>query len=554
MEPEYRSYALDLPGFHENLKSADILGLTNWVWNQNYNDKIAQIYKKYRPDGIVVYGGTNVPENLQLSRLYASDRPYVDLFFCGPAEENFKNFLIYLPVNKFNKVDGAFTHKEFRVIKDRNSYRNIPIVSPYLDGVFEGIIQKAVDPLSAIFETNRGCPYRCSFCDWGGMTRSKIVKASPDLVKETISYIMKHNKVNRIEIADANFGLFEVDLEYMQHLVHCKNKRETEIDLTFGGFAKNGSPFVEPIMELMHQHFDAYRGRKYIKLSFQSHDPTVLEIAQRSNIKNEKLFPMVERFRAKGVDIDAEMIIGLPGDNQERWLTTIQKNMDLRVNHQKSFMLYVVPNTSLTNPSYKEKYGIKTKKLLIPHDLYQIKSSRYHASRTSSPIISQCDFNDPSTYQSSEHIYECFSFDSQELMRIYDVWFWFNTLYNAKIARQWMIDSNDSAHTQFFKFMNYIETGQMPFFEKLLKEFRYGVWHTIAKPEPITCVKELFLANFAVKFASRGNEIVDIFNNQGKALEELKLLYPDISFAHFRKSNHLMKNIHRLYFVGAEVI
>ena len=27
------------------------------VWNQNANDEIAQIFKKYNPNGIVVYGG-----------------------------------------------------------------------------------------------------------------------------------------------------------------------------------------------------------------------------------------------------------------------------------------------------------------------------------------------------------------------------------------------------------------------------------------------------------------------------------------------------------------
>ena len=42
MEPEYRSKSLDMDDFHENLKQADILGLTNWVWNQNYNDRIAK--------------------------------------------------------------------------------------------------------------------------------------------------------------------------------------------------------------------------------------------------------------------------------------------------------------------------------------------------------------------------------------------------------------------------------------------------------------------------------------------------------------------------------
>jgi len=385
------------------------------------------------------------------------------------------------------------------------------------------------------------------------MTRSKIIKADRQLVKDTISYIMAHENIDRIELADANFGIFDADVEYMQHMIDCKLKRVRNINLTMGGFAKNGSPHVEKIMEMMHAHFDAYCGRKYVKISFQSHDPVVLEASNRSNIQNAKLYPMISRFQAKGVDVDAEMIMGLPGDNQERWLNSIQRNMDLKINHQKSFALYVVPNTLMATPEYREKYKVKTKKVLIPHDLYHLKSSAYHSSRADGKIHTACDFSDPSEYQTLEFMYESFSFDSAELMRIYDVWFWFNTLYNAKVARDWMLRSADTAHSQFAKFMQQIEAGNMPFFKKLLEEFREAVWNTIAKPEPVTKVKELFWVNFVVKFAFRGNEVFDIFENQETARGELALIYPDINLQHFRASPGFKDKI-QLYFVGAEVV
>lgn len=553
MEPEYRSYALEEAEFHQQLKTADILGLTNWVWNQNYNDQIAKLYKQYRPEGLVVYGGTNVPEDRGVSRDYAEARPYVDIFFCGPAEEYFRKFLIDLPQTGLVGVMGAFTHSEFHVVKDRLQYKNIELAMPYLDGVFDQIIKRSKDPLSAIFETNRGCPYGCAFCDWGGMTRSKIVRADRQLVKDTISYIMAHENIDRIELADANFGIFDVDVEYMQHMIDCKLKRARNINLTMGGFAKNGSPHVEKIMQMMHAHFDAYCGRKYVKISFQSHDPVVLETSNRSNIQNAKLYPMIRRFQDRGVDVDAEMIMGLPGDNQERWLNSIQRNMDLKINHQKSFALYVVPNTLMATAEYKEKYKIKTKKVLIPHDLYHLKSSAYHSSRTGGKIQTECDFSDPSEYQTLEFMYESFSFDSAELMRIYDVWFWFNTLYNAKVARDWMLRSADSAHVQFGKFMKQVDAGNMPFFKNLLEEFRQAVWNTIAKPEPVTKVKELFWVNFVVKFAFRGNEVFDIFENQETARAELAFIYPDINLNHFRASANFKDKI-QLYFVGAEVV
>ena len=554
LEPAYRSNSIDHEDFHESLKEADMLGLTNWVWNQNYNDRIAKLYKSYRPDGIVVYGGVNVPENKQVGLEYAKDRPFVDIFFCGPAEETFKQFLLNFKSKGFNGHPGTFTRTEHNVLRDKYQYANITLQSPYLDGIFDTIINKSTGKLSAIFETNRGCPYACSFCDWGGMTRSKIIRADKQMVKDTISFIMSKDNIDKIEIGDANFGTYPEDVEYTQHMIDEKRKRSSEINLTMGGFAKNGSKYAETIMRMMHDNFDAYHGRKYIKLSFQSHDQTTLDAVQRSNIDNSKLYPMIERFKADGIEIDAEMIIGMPGDNQDRWLDTIQKNMDLGINHQKSFTLYVVVNTPMASAEYREKYKVKTKKVLVPYDLDHIKSKEYHASRIAGKTITTaCKFDDPTEYQSLEFIYECFSFDSAELMKIYDVWFWFNTLYNTKIARKWMLDSDMTAKQQFFKFIELIDAGNMPFFKQHLEDFRYAVWNTIAKPESVTKVTDLHLVNFLTKFVFRGAEVFEIYENQSVALAELQQIYPTIDFNHFRKRDTLAEKL-RLYYVSAEVI
>lgn len=552
LDPEYRSDALDRDDFHDKLKESDFLGLTNWVWNQNYNDRIAKLFKKYRPDGIVIYGGTNVPEDKAKAQAYAEERQFVDIFFSGPAEVTFKNFLLEFDTQGLKNVPGTYTRSSYNVLKSRDQYKDQGIPMPYLDGTFERIINEAESPLTAVFETNRGCPYRCSFCDWGGLTKSKIVRAETQPVKETISYIFSKEKIRQIEIADANFGIFDVDVDYMQHMVNCQRARKNKIDLVFGGMAKNGSPHSEKIMEMTHENFDAYHGRKYVKFSFQSHDPEVLEVAQRSNIKTKKLFELAKSIQKKGIDIDSEMIIGLPGETQKKWLNTIQVNMELKVNHQKSFVLFVVPNTDLASEAFQKKYKIKTKKVLVPHDLYSLKSSAFHRSRETGPIHTTCDFQDPNDYQSFEFICECFSYDSQELMAIYEIWFWFNTLYNAKVARDQMLGSSLSAEEQYLKFRDLIDKGKMPFFAGLLKQYQYAIWNTLVKPEATTKIKDLFLANFLLKFGARGTEIHDIYFNQRTALEELRLIYPSLDFAHFGDKDTLRKQL-QLYFVAADL-
>ena len=51
------------------------------------------------------------------------------------------------------------------------------IPSPFLEGAFDSIM--AANPQESwigLWETNRGCPFRCTFCDWGSATAAKVTK------------------------------------------------------------------------------------------------------------------------------------------------------------------------------------------------------------------------------------------------------------------------------------------------------------------------------------------------------------------------------------------
>ena len=64
--------------------------------------------------------------------------------------------------------------------------------SPYQMGVFNNIIKNNPDVLwSMTVETNRGCPHRCTFCDWGTVTYGKINKFGLNRVAEDIAWAEK---------------------------------------------------------------------------------------------------------------------------------------------------------------------------------------------------------------------------------------------------------------------------------------------------------------------------------------------------------------------------
>ena len=157
---------------------------------------------------------------------------------------------------------------------DPDSTSEYAIPTPYTDGIFDNILKQDKN-IAVAFETNRGCPYHCSFCDWGGVARSKITKLADEDVQDTIKHILSFDNVQRLEILDANFGIFERDVKIVQEII--EHKKREDMLLTFAGFAKNGSKWLADIMNLTMDNFNDKK--RQLKISLQTFTPEVLDLS-----------------------------------------------------------------------------------------------------------------------------------------------------------------------------------------------------------------------------------------------------------------------------------
>ena len=64
------------------------------------------------------------------------------------------------------------------------------IPSPYLNGMLDEFFE---DRWMPVLETNRSCPYRCTFCAWGIGTQ-KLMRFSEERVLTEIEYIAERCK------------------------------------------------------------------------------------------------------------------------------------------------------------------------------------------------------------------------------------------------------------------------------------------------------------------------------------------------------------------------
>lgn len=378
-DPIYKH--LPVEEYKELLLNADILGLTCYVWNQSYNDTLAKYYKKLRPDGIVIFGGPQIPEDSSQKILYDNEREWLDHSIEGLGEIAFSEWLLNIP-------------------RSNKTLSTAPM--PYTDGIFDNIL-KTNEEFKVSFESNRGCPYSCAFCDWGGQAKSKLTQFDLHDVFKTIEYIYKHKNINELEILDANFGILKQDVDIIDFMIDQQNKTGNKLTISYSGLAKNGSKQLPIILKKIFKQIPI--DQRNLKISFQTHTPEVLKVMKRSNINNDRLLPLIKEYKNQNIPTTSEMIIAMPGETADSWIKTLDYNYhDLGIDYVRTYILHMVSNTDMNSTDFRNQYDIKTKKITYQN-------------------------------QSVEIIHKCYSYDLDEIVKMFDYHWFYHNLVNTDLIK-----------------------------------------------------------------------------------------------------------------------
>jgi radical SAM superfamily enzyme YgiQ (UPF0313 family) len=338
----------------------DLIAMSCYVWNWEYNKSLAIKIKQHWPDCIVVLGGPQVNKH---DPTFIRNNSWADVAVLGENESAFESILSKSK-NEWSDIPGTIVESTVEIVQPDRTRDLNRLPSPILTGFYNQIIQKySSDVLWQVtYETMRGCPYHCQFCDIGDNYWNKTHFFDLERIKQEIEW-MGINKIEYVSVCDSNWGMFEHDVQITQWVIDTKLKYGYPRfwDVTW---AKNNAARVEKIALM-----DKQAGTKLFKgitFAFQSFNTDTLNAVKRFNLQDATVRNSLTLYKNNNISTYSELIWPLPNETLSSLKNNLQYLIDLG---QRDFVmlhpLVLTPNSDMGQPEYVQQHGLKTKSVCL---------------------------------------------------------------------------------------------------------------------------------------------------------------------------------------------
>jgi radical SAM superfamily enzyme YgiQ (UPF0313 family) len=360
----------------------DILALSNYPWCHRIGMALFAQLAERRPEALRIMGGPNFPHDTPSQEAFLSARPLLDGYVYLDGEVGFANLLErVIALGSTVEVRRQMRAHPVRGVAalDESGRLSTPpeslrlseldeIPSPYLSGLLDPFFDGRLSPM---IQTNRGCPFKCTFCH-DGSDKVKIVNAfSIDRVKAEIRYISERvpGNTRTMFISDLNFGMNKRDSEICDAIVESMDRTgyPAFIDTTTG---KNSKQRIISVVEKL-------RGALGMSMSVQSMTDSVLKNVKRDNIRATDFTGLQPAIRRAKMPTYSETILGLPGETLASHFDTLRILVNAQMDQVAAYTLMLVNGSELATPAQRALWGLKTKFRVIPRDFTKMRSGEF---------------------------------------------------------------------------------------------------------------------------------------------------------------------------------
>lgn len=328
-------------------EQADLIAFSCYIWNIEKTLQIVSDIKKIVPGIRVVLGGPEV--SFSVFELM-HNHPAVDFVIKGEGEAVFRRLVAALatrdtealPGSDLGEIDNLFFRDGIDTATGPHGSTYLPldnIPSPFEAGLVD------LDKPLTYYETSRGCPFSCAFClssVEGGVRSYSMERIRRDLL------LLMQKEVAQIKLVDRTFNydgrradeIWRFILEYNRH---SRFHFEISADL-----------LDDSSLEILKQvPADSF----HFEIGIQSASPETLRRVNRTADLG-RTFYVIRRLRAEtGIELHLDLVAGLPGEDYEAFLASLQAVTDLHPHQIQVEPLKVLKGSPMRDIASREDYS-----------------------------------------------------------------------------------------------------------------------------------------------------------------------------------------------------
>lgn len=304
------------------------VGLSMYIWSLEVFAGLTERLRRFDPSLVIVAGGPAARRNVLDLPPHRALRDRLDAIVPGEGEGTIRELVReHLRPDWRTRVPGLH-------VPAHGLWRSTAAAERPDIGAFPSPYQLDLAPLhkTGYVETFRGCPIHCAFCQWGDQKSDRV---------HDVDYLARHLEgLRRAEVPNVFFldAAFNLSPRAFRSLVAAEAQVGVLARSTLHGH------LYPTYLEEHHLEFFDRCGQVQVSVGIQSFDPAVLQRLGRP-FDIERFQRVLRRMRGR-LDVDIELIYGLPGDNPESFRRTLEMSLELG-DSVKIFRCLVLPDALL---------------------------------------------------------------------------------------------------------------------------------------------------------------------------------------------------------------